>query len=90
MQNISNNRDMLELNHKLMQLKDVDISGRAKESIQNICVAPIQKLLKPKFMKMLLEDTINMNIKNPQLWWKDTFNVLNSFAINKEDSNEGQ
>ena len=90
MQNISNNRDMLELNHKLMQLKDVDISGRAKESIQNICVAPIQKLLKPKFMKMLLEDTINMNIKNPQLWLKDTFNVLNSFAINKEDSNEGQ
>ena len=39
---------------------------------------------------MLLEDTINMNIKNPQLWLKDTFNVLNSFAINKEDSNEGQ
>ena len=72
---------MLELNHKLMQLTEVDISGRAKESINNICKQDIPKLVKPNFMKMLLEDSINMNIKNPQLWLKDTFSTLNAFAI---------
>jgi hypothetical protein len=69
-----------------MQLKDVDISGRAKESINNICKASIQRLVKPKFMKMLVEDTIHMNIKNPQLWLKDTFNILNSFALRTEEN----
>ena len=34
---ILSSKDMLELNHRLMQLEDVDISGRAKESINNIC-----------------------------------------------------
>jgi len=78
---ILSNKDMLELNHKLMQLSEVDISGRAKESINNICKQDIPKLVKPNFMRMLLEDSINMNIKNPQLWLKDTFSTLNAFAI---------
>ena len=85
-ESILSNKDMLELNHKLMQLENVDISGRAKESIQSICNKNIPKLVKPNFMKMLLEDSINMNIKNPELWLKDTFSVLNSFAI-KGDNN---
>ena len=78
---ILSSKDMLELNHKLMQLEEVDISGRSKESINNICKQDIPKLVKPNFMKMLLEDSINMNIKNPQLWLKDTFSTLNAFAI---------
>tara|TARA_Y100000034_G_scaffold34524_1_gene42368 strand:- start:2674 stop:3726 length:1053 start_codon:yes stop_codon:yes gene_type:complete len=86
MENISNNREQLELNYQLMQLKEVDISGRAKESINNICKATMQKLNKPKFLQMLLEDTINMNIKNPQLWLKDTFTILNSFALRSGDN----
>ena len=40
-------------------------------------------------MKMLLEDSINMNIKNPQLWLKDTFSTLNAFAI-REENNESK
>ena len=83
---ILSNKDMLELNHKLMQLYNVDISGRAKESINNICKQKIPKLIKPNFMKMLLEDSINMNIKNPELWLKDTFNSLNAFALNSEEN----
>jgi DNA polymerase-1 len=83
---ILSSKDMLELNHKLMQLVEVDISGRAKESINNICKQEIPKLIKPNFMKMLLEDSINMNIKNPQLWLKDTFSTLNAFAIRKENN----
>jgi len=80
-ESILGSKDMLELNHKLMQLEEVDISGRAKESINNICKQDIPKLIKPNFMKMLLEDSINMNIKNPQLWLKDTFSTLNAFAL---------
>jgi len=80
-ESILGSKDMLELNHKLMQLEEVDISGRSKESINNICKQDIPKLIKPNFMKMLLEDSINMNIKNPQLWLKDTFSALNAFAI---------
>jgi len=80
-ESILSSKDMLELNHKLMQLEEVDISGRSKESINNICKQDIPKLVKPNFMKMLLEDSINMNIKNPQLWLKDTFSTLNAFAI---------
>ena len=83
---ILSSKDMLELNHKLMQLVEVDISGRAKESINNICKQEIPKLIKPNFMKMLLEDSINMNIKNPELWLKDTFSTLNAFAIRKENN----
>jgi|TARA_B100000073_G_C23677959_1_gene551335 DNA polymerase-1 len=83
---ILNNRELLELNYKLMQLEDVDISGRSKESIYNICSDNIPKLVKPNFMKMLLEDSINMNIKNPELWLKDTFSSLNAFAIAGDNS----
>jgi DNA polymerase-1 len=83
---ILDNKDTLELNFKLMQLEDVDISGRSKESIHNICSKNIPKLVKPNFMKMLLEDSINMNIKNPELWLKDTFSVLNTFAIKGDNS----
>ena len=83
---ILDSKDILELNFKLMQLEEVDISGRSKESIHNICSHDIPKLVKPTFMKMLLEDSINMNIKNPELWLKDTFSVLNAFAL-KGDNN---
>ena len=83
---ILDSKDILELNFKLMQLEDVDISGRSKESINNICSQDIPKLVKPNFMKMLLEDSINMNIKNPELWLKDTFSLLNTFAL-KGDNN---
>ena len=69
-----------------MQLEDVDISGRSKESIHNICSDNIPRLIKPNFMKMLLEDSINMNIKNPELWLKDTFSSLNAFATSGDNS----
>ena len=85
---ILSNRDMLELNHRLMQLEEVDISGRAKESINNNCKRDIPTLAKPNFMRMLLEDAINMNIKNPELWLKDTFSTLNAFAIRKGDNED--
>ena len=79
-QQILDSKDQLELNHRLMQLHDVDISGHSKNSIMESVRRPIPTLAKPKFLSMILEDTLNMNIKNPELWLKDSFNVLNSFA----------
>jgi len=82
-QQILDSKEQLELNHRLMQLHDVDISGYSKNSIMDSVRSPIPKLAKPKFLSMILEDTLNMNIKNPELWLKDSFGVLNSFAGNR-------
>lgn len=82
-QQILDSKDQLELNHRLMQLQDVDISGYSKNSIIDSVRRPIPSLAKPKFLSMILEDTLNMNIKNPELWLKDSFGVLNSFAGKK-------
>jgi DNA polymerase-1 len=82
-QQILDSKDQLELNHRLMQLHDVDISGHSKTSIMESVRRPIPTLAKPKFLSMILEDTLNMNIKNPELWLKDSFGVLNSFAGNR-------
>jgi 5'-3' exonuclease len=82
-QQILDSKDQLELNHRLMQLHDVDISGQSKNSIMESVRRPIPTLAKPKFLSMILEDTLNMNIKNPELWLKDSFGVLNSFAGNR-------
>ena len=82
-QQILDSKEQLELNHRLMQLHDVDISGHSKNSIMDSVRSPIPKLAKPKFLSMILEDTLNMNIKNPELWLKDSFGVLNSFAGNR-------
>ena len=82
-QQILDSKEQLELNHRLMQLQDVDISGHSKTSIMESVRRPIPTLAKPKFLSMILEDTLNMNIKNPELWLKDSFGVLNSFAGNR-------
>ena len=82
-QQILDSKEQLELNHRLMQLRDVDISGHSKTSIMESVRRPIPTLAKPKFLSMILEDTLNMNIKNPELWLKDSFGVLNSFAGNR-------
>ena len=82
-QQILDSKEQLELNHRLMQLQDVDISGHSKNSIMESVRRPIPTLAKPKFLSMILEDTLNMNIKNPELWLKDSFGVLNSFAGNR-------
>lgn len=78
---INENYDLLELNHKLMQLHDVDISGRAKETIRNIVHNPIPSLNKPKFQLMLVEDKMNTAIRNHEFWLKEVFMPLHAFSL---------
>ena len=84
---IAESGDILRLNYKLMQLRDVDISGHAKSSILDIVRRPIQRLNKPKFLTMFLEDKINSKMKNPEFWLQDTWRSLDSYSI-VEDKNE--
>ena len=51
-------KSVVELNYRLMQLHDVDVSARSKESIQNITAKTVQSLNKPQILRMLAEDAM--------------------------------
>ena len=71
-------QELLETNHKLMQLQNVEISGYAKESIMNIVNSDINRLNKPMFEQMILEDNLNGIFKNPSLWLRESFLPLDN------------
>ena len=78
--------DYNRLNDKLIQLSEVDISGRAKEKIYNTVNSKVNRLVKYKFQKLMLEDTLNNGIRNPELWIRDTFVFLDNYisVLNEE------
>ena len=78
-------KDVIELNYKLMQLSDVDISGSTKTKIIDRVNAPINRLIKYKFEKMFLEDKLFTALPNVTSWLATTFNELNLYA---EKTNE--
>lgn len=79
---LRNSKDKLERNFKLMQLKDVDISGGAKLKINNVVRGKISELSNWNFKKLVLEDGINGSFPLLEFWLKDCFDSLNSYAIN--------
>lgn len=84
-QRLSESRDILELNYDLMQLDEVDIHGIAKGEVMEIARDKIPLLVKFKFLKMMLEDSTNASIKNPELWLKQVFAHLNAMAMKREE-----
>ena len=77
--NVSNyveHKELLERNYRLMQLKEVDIPGNAKLSIQELVHNGSGRLVKYKVHKMFLEDTIEHAIRNPDVWLQNSFNQL--------------
>ena len=78
-------KDVIELNYKLMQLSDVDISGTTKTKIIDKVNAPINRLIKYKFQTMFLEDKLFTALPNVTSWLATTFNELNLYA---EKTNE--
>jgi 5'-3' exonuclease len=78
--------ELLLRNYLLMQLENVDISGRAKSIILNIVNGDPNRLVKYKLHKMFLEDTINQSIRNPDVWLQDTFNRLDMVIQNAPSS----
>jgi len=78
---IADSGDTIRLNFDLMQLREVDISGYAKSSIMDIVKRPIQRLNKPKFLTMFLEDRISSTMKNPEFWLQDTWRSVDSYTM---------
>ena len=76
---IKDNEEKLYLNYKLMQLHETDISGSAKERLQNIVKDKIPSFVKYDFMKMLLEDRMQI-VKNIEFWIRDVFLSLDAKA----------
>jgi DNA polymerase-1 len=77
---ISESKELLELNFKLMQLENVNIPGTIKSNIIDTVKKPVNRLVKYKFQKMMLEDKLNAAIKNPDFWLKACFSHLDSMA----------
>jgi len=73
-------KDIIDLNYKLMQLSDVDISASTKTKIVDRVNAPINRLVKFKFEKMFLEDKLYTALPNLTSWLLTNFNQLNHYA----------
>jgi len=80
-------KDVIELNYKLMQLSDVDISGSTKTKIIEKIREPINRLIKFKFEKMFLEDKLFTALPNVTSWLATNFNQLNHYAEKSHESN---
>ncbi len=79
-------KEILDRNYRLMQLKDVDISGSARSTIMEIVNSVPNRLTKYKLHTMFMEDKINQSIKNPDVWLQDTFNTLDLVIANASSS----
>ena len=72
--------DQIDLNHNLMQLKEVDIAGSLKLMIHDKVKGPIDKLNTLEFKKMFMRDKMYTVIKDLDTWLVTSFNALNAFA----------
>lgn len=75
---ISESREQLELNWKLMCLHEHDISGDIKSRIRAIVDAPIRCMNKFEFKKLFISDKLFANIKDVDSWLQSTFVPLNA------------
>ena len=80
MQTISESREALELNYKLMQLNEVDISGNSKNKIMNVIHNTISRMNTTKFKVMMIEDGITGAFRNLEFWMKERFLRLDTHA----------
>jgi len=82
---VSKNKELLDLNYRLMQLKEVDINGGAKMLTLNKVQGDIDKLNTYEFKKMFMADKMYTVIKDLDSWLTSSFNSLNAFASLKKD-----
>ena len=77
---VSNNEELLDLNYRLMQLKEVDINGNAKLLALDKVKGDIDKLNTFEFKKMFMADKMYTVIKDLDSWLKNSFNALNAYT----------
>ena len=83
LQQITDSTSQLELNYKLMQLHDVDISGKSKEIIRNVITGELTRLNKTNFKLLLMEDRMTNGIKNLDFWRREVFTTLDALSSTK-------
>lgn len=76
---VAQNKEQIELNYKLMQLKNVDINGNAKMLIMNLVNDEINKMDVLNFKRMFMEDKMYTVIKDLDTWISSAFNPLNAY-----------
>lgn len=76
---VAKNKEQIELNYRLMQLKNVDISGTTKMLIMNLTDAEINKLDVLSFKRMFMSDKMYTVIKDLDTWMSSAFNPLNAY-----------
>ena len=72
--------NQLQLNKKLMDLKNPPISGELKLQISRLIESPINLLSRNNFIIMYNDDQLGNAIQVPDLWLKEHFTKLNSIA----------
>jgi len=77
---IVESQSQLELNWKLMSLKDPLISGKIKLQIEELANAPVNLLSKDGFNTLYTEDMMGNAFKSTEIWMNESFTKLNTFA----------
>ena len=70
----------LKINEELMDLKNPPISGELKLQITRLIEAPINLLSRNDFIIMYNDDQLGNAISAPELWLREHFIKLNTFA----------
>ena len=78
-ESVRDNLHILERNHDLMQLKNVDIPGNTKLLTIDIVKLPVTKTNVYEFKKMFMMDKMYTIIKDVDTWLT-AFNTLNAYA----------
>jgi 5'-3' exonuclease len=77
---VAQSKELLELNHTLMQLTESNISMANKMKIIDTLRIIPQKAAKLKFYSMIAEDKMGMAIKNVNLWLNEITQKLDRFV----------
>jgi DNA polymerase-1 len=77
---VQHSRDQLELNWKLMQLKEPYMDGRTMSLVRHLYNEDIAKINVFEFKKMFMADKLYTVIKDADTWLSTSFNSLNVYA----------
>tara|TARA_R110001583_G_scaffold55991_2_gene169700 strand:+ start:2356 stop:3396 length:1041 start_codon:yes stop_codon:yes gene_type:complete len=77
---ILDNKDVLDLNYRLMQLSDPDISSSIKSNVRGIINSPINQLNSFQFKKEFMMDKLYTAFKNIESWLMNTWSELDNYS----------
>ena len=78
---ILDNKDIMQRNYDLMQLNNTQIQSFSQLRINEIMEKTIPKLDRFGFSKLLVEDCMQNNFPNSQIWLNEVFGKINSMVL---------